>query len=122
VGGWPPQRLPTSRVRVPYAGRQPLTGGRLRRGAGATGKELWPIGLPDGWAEGRTAVQTDRLNHGRDTAALWRRKSKLFSSDNPESFRALGARCRCRFRLMPLQRSHHPDPGEHRWPVMFCNE
>jgi hypothetical protein len=23
---------------------------------------------------------------------------------------------------MPVQRSHYADPGEHRWPVMFCDQ
>ncbi|WP_363331180.1 hypothetical protein [Bradyrhizobium sp.] len=23
---------------------------------------------------------------------------------------------------MPMQRSHHSDPGEHRWPVMFRDQ
>jgi hypothetical protein len=35
---------------------------------------------------------------------------------------AFQSRCGYRFRLMPMERSHHPYPGEHRWPVMFRNQ
>ena len=44
------------------------------------------------------------------------------SSDDPVRFGPFPARCRCRLRLMAVQRSHHSDPGKHRRPVMFGNE
>jgi hypothetical protein len=40
----------------------------------------------------------------------------------PASLGPLPARRRCCLRLMSLLRPHHADPGEHRWPVVLCNQ
>jgi hypothetical protein len=69
-------------------------------------------------AQSRSAVPSDtclllraertqaEVIHGRKPVDLWR----------------ISARCRSRFRLMPMERSHRADPGEHSWPVMFGDQ
>jgi hypothetical protein len=66
----------------------------------------------------RTEIARGSKNAHSDNAM----PSATWSPNNSIDLGALPARCLCRLRPMPVQRSHHADPGEHRWPVMFCNQ